>query len=506
MWSAVMFAPSSVRSRFSSRIFRLYGKRLLTLDGVQPEDLVRRLAHRQGRLGTEAVDTHGALLGVARAKYLDIKISRAGSRSRHVRDPSASVRTGDGKPTLTHAWHSVSRRLEDRHALHVVGHREQVEGADARSAVAVPERRAEVAGQGGRVAGDVRDRARPAARGSRRSPPCRRRCAAGPARRGRPARQRRQPHVDPSAAEAGRAPALGQVPPGGLDRAGRRLDPPDPAAGVGQRAGEQPDPAVEVEGALPRLRSRGRPARRRPGCPRRPGAPARSRPRRPPRSRPAACSCTVGPPIRGSPSTSSAGRRPPRPRSARAGRPGPAVDRRRRRVARSGSPPAGSGTSSCERWARSAARPVGVGVVAHPGPPAEPVGRLPLGDRAPASTSPSHSIPARRRSCSATTAVLSRRWAARPRAGSRSRRSRPGRRPGTARRPDPGSATSTSTASPRQNRSWLVSVTSTSTRSPGSACRTKITRPLVPGDAVPAVGDRPDLDLDLHQPPPPAQR
>lgn len=27
MWSAVMFAPSSVRSRFSSRIFRLYGNR-----------------------------------------------------------------------------------------------------------------------------------------------------------------------------------------------------------------------------------------------------------------------------------------------------------------------------------------------------------------------------------------------------------------------------------------------------------------------------------------------
>ena len=27
MWSAVMFAPSSVRSRFSSRIFKLYGRR-----------------------------------------------------------------------------------------------------------------------------------------------------------------------------------------------------------------------------------------------------------------------------------------------------------------------------------------------------------------------------------------------------------------------------------------------------------------------------------------------
>ncbi len=27
MWSAVMFAPSSVRRRFSSKIFRLYGRR-----------------------------------------------------------------------------------------------------------------------------------------------------------------------------------------------------------------------------------------------------------------------------------------------------------------------------------------------------------------------------------------------------------------------------------------------------------------------------------------------
>ena len=63
------------------------------------------------------------------------------------------------------------------------------------------------------------------------------------------------------------------------------------------------------------------------------------------------------------------------------------------------------------------------------------------------------------------------------RAGSRSRRTVRVRRSGTAARPGPGSASSTSTASARQNRSWLVVGDPTITRSPGSACRTKITRP-----------------------------
>ena len=35
------------------------------------------------------------------------------------------------------------------------------------------------------------------------------------------------------------------------------------------------------------------------------------------------------------------------------------------------------------------------------------------------------------------------------------------------------------------------------TRSPGSVCRTKTHLALVPGDAVPAVRDRADVDLDL---------
>ena len=40
MWSAVMLAPSSVRSRFSSRIFSEYGSRSAALHRVEPVDLV----------------------------------------------------------------------------------------------------------------------------------------------------------------------------------------------------------------------------------------------------------------------------------------------------------------------------------------------------------------------------------------------------------------------------------------------------------------------------------
>ena len=54
-WSAVMFAPSSVRSRFSSRIFSEYGSFWAPVHLVQPVDLVRRAAHLQRVLAAEAV-------------------------------------------------------------------------------------------------------------------------------------------------------------------------------------------------------------------------------------------------------------------------------------------------------------------------------------------------------------------------------------------------------------------------------------------------------------------
>ena len=52
------------------------------------------------------------------------------------------------------------RRHQQRHALDVVRHREQVEGAQVRQRVAVLREVADVAGEGGRVAGDVRHGAR----------------------------------------------------------------------------------------------------------------------------------------------------------------------------------------------------------------------------------------------------------------------------------------------------------------------------------------------------------
>ena len=95
-----------------------------------------------------------------------------------------------------------------------------------------------------------------------------------------------------------------------------------------------------------------------------------------------------------------------------------------------------------------------------------------------ASTVDRESRPASRRSCSATTSALSAAAGRGRRAGSRSRRRARARRRGTAPRPGRARRSSTATASARQNRSPSVpSVTSTSTRSPGIACRTKTTRP-----------------------------
>ena len=54
MWSAVMLAPSSVRSRFSSRTLRLYGQRVsLPSTVLQPVDLVVRLADLELAFRTE---------------------------------------------------------------------------------------------------------------------------------------------------------------------------------------------------------------------------------------------------------------------------------------------------------------------------------------------------------------------------------------------------------------------------------------------------------------------
>ena len=61
MWSPVTFSPSSVRSRFSSRIFRLYGQVTRTVDGVEPVYLVAGPAHGEISAAAEAVPGHDVL-------------------------------------------------------------------------------------------------------------------------------------------------------------------------------------------------------------------------------------------------------------------------------------------------------------------------------------------------------------------------------------------------------------------------------------------------------------
>ncbi len=58
MWASVMLAPSSVRRRFSSRIFRAVLEARRPFDPVQPVDLVRRVTHAQCVTGAEAVRGH----------------------------------------------------------------------------------------------------------------------------------------------------------------------------------------------------------------------------------------------------------------------------------------------------------------------------------------------------------------------------------------------------------------------------------------------------------------
>ena len=57
--SAVTLAPSSVRSRFSSRIFRLYGQPGDLAGRADPVDLVGGAADLEGSLGAEAVNGAG---------------------------------------------------------------------------------------------------------------------------------------------------------------------------------------------------------------------------------------------------------------------------------------------------------------------------------------------------------------------------------------------------------------------------------------------------------------
>ncbi len=58
IWSAVMFAPSSVRKRFSSKIFRLYGSLSDPSTASSRKILIALRANLQGLFGIETVYAH----------------------------------------------------------------------------------------------------------------------------------------------------------------------------------------------------------------------------------------------------------------------------------------------------------------------------------------------------------------------------------------------------------------------------------------------------------------
>ena len=159
----------------------------------------------------------------------------------------------------------------------MVGHREQVEGAQPLQPVAVLGEDRDVAGQRGRVAGDVRDGARRAGRRPARRRRAWRPRAAGRGRRGRTARRTtaastrstRPGRIDRARRYAARLAAACSHGRAGRPRP-RRRGPVDPTASARNR-GEQPDAGVQVEHRLPRLRAPGSRARSRPATSRRTG-------------------------------------------------------------------------------------------------------------------------------------------------------------------------------------------------------------------------------------------
>src|SRR5262245_38493284 len=150
--------------------------------------------------------------------------------------------TPAGEPDML--W--SGRRAEQRHALHVVGHGEQVEGPEPLEGISVPGEAGHVPRQRGRVAGDVGDRPRPPGgdRVDERTPGPR----AGRAEDDEVDRVRRQPgeHRADVPGEYRRARHVGlgvrTGPAVALDEGdeGRLAD------RVGQEPGEQPHTGVEI--------------------------------------------------------------------------------------------------------------------------------------------------------------------------------------------------------------------------------------------------------------------
>ena len=250
----------------------------LHLEDVGPLPHQRRLLgegllepDRPGRLPEVAEGPAGDLeLGVARV-LRQLHLVELPHQVEEVRDRGHAF---SGTSSATHStWWVIGNRSKARRP---------------RERVAVLGEVADVPGQGGRVAGDVRDGAR-----RRRAAIARTTCRLAPARGGSSTTRSAvpTPRCRTRSTRPGDAPRPGVRragwPASARDARGRPRPPPPIRAGpdrVGEERGEQPDAGVQVEHRLPRLRRRASRARSRPASRARPGAPARSR-RPPPRAR-----------------------------------------------------------------------------------------------------------------------------------------------------------------------------------------------------------------------------
>ena len=167
MSSAVMLAPSSVRSRFSSRIFRLYGR--VSCPSTASRRKISYEASPTARVDwapkllTLIASPWGSMESILTSRY------HAGSSTRTLATETSARTTGSAHPAtnrrcadrsaLQHRKRSALGG-QDRDRLQMMRHREQVEGPDAGGSVAPGLGATQVAGEGSRVTGHIRDRAR----------------------------------------------------------------------------------------------------------------------------------------------------------------------------------------------------------------------------------------------------------------------------------------------------------------------------------------------------------
>src|SRR5699024_9805462 len=109
---------------------------------------------RASRTRTALPDTHETALRP------EASMPRRARDRRHACSPGPAVNRAWSASVQLAVARGELDRLQDRQALHVVGHREGIEGAELGQPVLAPLELGEVASERGRVAGDVGDRTR----------------------------------------------------------------------------------------------------------------------------------------------------------------------------------------------------------------------------------------------------------------------------------------------------------------------------------------------------------